>query len=425
MKKIVTLSAIAGVLAATQAHAAGYQLNEMSTTGLGRSFAGIGVVGDDYSAMAYNPAGMTLVKRSGIQAGLAFTEIASKAKSKYGTDKMDYFVPLPSLMSQYNLNNKWFFGAGIYVPYGLSTKYKHDSHVAGHTGSGARKSYLEVIDFNFSTAYRFDNGLSLGASAILRWIEGQLTSNINAAQGVAIGYNDYRVNGWTHTFQLGALYEFDENSRIGLSYRFKSTQSPRGKQYLYFSPAAQGMLAQYDITLDDFYRINTMSDPELPASWILSGFHKWNEKWATEATVKYIQWHRFYTFPGNGYDIPPAVQAMGINGNYDVDYRWKDSWTISLGQEYYMNENWTLRAGTAWDQSPSANNYYRSNRIPDTDRIWLSAGASYATGNHQFDFGYAHLFMMHGRTCNDMEGDLNVKYHNHSNMLAFQYQYKF
>lgn len=432
MKKIVTLSAIAGVLTATQAHAAGYQLNEMSTTGLGRSFAGVGVVGDDYSAMAFNPAGMTLVKRSGIQAGLALTEIASKAKSEYGTDKMDYFVPLPSLLSQYNLNNKWFFGAGIYVPYGLSTKYKHDSHVA--QTAGVRKSFLEVIDFNFSTAYRFDNGLSLGASAILRRIEGQLTSNINSPQlGGTIGYNDYRVDGWTHAFQLGAVYEFNENTRVGLSYRFKSTQDPKGKQYIYLNDSGiRGINHQISQALGlpetgnfvgGFNRYKTMSDPELPASWILSGYHKWNEKWATSATVKYVQWHRFYTFPGRGYGSP--LDTGKGPGNYDVDYRWKDAWTISLGQEYYMNENWTLRAGTAWDQSPSANNYYRSNRIPDTDRIWLSAGASYATGNHQFDFGYAHLFMMHGRTRNDMAGDLNVKYHNHSNMLAFQYQYKF
>ena len=89
-----------------------------------------------------------------------------------------------------------------------------------------------------------------------------------------------------------------------------------------------------------------------------------------------------------------------------------------------MNENWTLRAGAAWDQSPSAGNGYRTNRIPDTDRIWTSLGASYATGNHQFDLGYAHLFMMHGSTRNQ-PSDLEVKYHNHSNMFALQYQYKF
>lgn len=420
------LAIAAAVMCASQAQAAGYQLNEFSTTGLGRAFAGVGVMGDDYSAMAFNPAGMTLVKRSGFQTGLAATQIYSKAESKYGTDKMNYFVPLPSVLGQYNVNNKWFLGAGVYVPYGLSTKYKHDSHVATKSEGGVRKSELEVIDFNLSAAYKFDNGLSLGASAILRWIEGQLTSNINNASVpgqppyvVMNGYNDYRVNGWTHTWQLGAMYEFDEDTRIGLAYRFKSTQNPRGKQYVYYDVSAGGVPVPGQ--QDQFMRNHTMSNPELPASWILSGYHKFGEKWGTSATIKYVQWHRFYVFPARVYT------AQGEK-NLDVPYKWKDAWTFSLGEDYYLDENWTLRFGTAWDQTPTPSNTYRTNRIPDTDRIWASVGASYATGNHQFDFGYNHLFMMHGRTRTgkaDDEGDLNVKYKSHSNMLAVQYQYKF
>ena len=69
MKKYTKL--VAAILAfcstATLAHAASYQLNDYSVTGLGRSYAGVGVVGDDYSAIAYNPAGMTLKKQSGVQ----------------------------------------------------------------------------------------------------------------------------------------------------------------------------------------------------------------------------------------------------------------------------------------------------------------------------------------------------------------------
>ncbi|MBQ9271690.1 MAG: transporter [Alphaproteobacteria bacterium] len=412
MKKLYLMTALAAILSAQNANAAGYQLNEFSATGLGRSFAGMGVVGDDFSALGFNPAGMTAQKRSGVQLGLALTEIAAKAKSKYGTDKMDYFVPLPSALGQYNLNDKWFFGFGVYVPYGLSTKYKHDSHVAQSAG-GVRKSELEVVDANFSAAYRFDMGLSLGASAILRYIKGQLTSNINRPNPLTgemtnLGYNDYRVKGWSQSWQLGAMYEFDENTRIGLSYRFKSTQHTHGKQYLYFNEIGQMFGMQ------EFGRYDTMADPELPASWVLSGYHKWNDKWATEATVKYIQWHRFYTFP-----------AKSDFGNYDSDYRWKDSWTFALGQEYYANENWTFRAGTAWDQAPTANNNFRTNRIPDSDRIWFSLGASYTKGNHQIDLGYAFLTMMHGRVRDPYNGDLEAKYHNHSNMFALAYQYKF
>ena len=37
---------------AGSAQAAGFQLLEYSVTGLGRSYAGAGVVGDDYSALA-------------------------------------------------------------------------------------------------------------------------------------------------------------------------------------------------------------------------------------------------------------------------------------------------------------------------------------------------------------------------------------
>ncbi len=411
MKNIYAVSALALLLGATSAHAAGYQLNEFSATGLGRAFAGAAVVGDDFSAIGFNPAGMTLAKRSGIQTGVTFTEIAAKAKSKYGTDKMDYFVPLPSLIGQYNINNKWFIGGGVYVPYGLSTKYKHDSHVATQSAGGVRKSELEVIDTNLSLAYKFDNGLSLGASAILRHISGQLTSNVNAMPGGV--YSDFRVKGWSHSYQLGAMYEFNENTRIGLAYRYKSTQHTHGKHYITADdPTYAAIYEAMGLT----GKFKSMSDPELPASWVLSGYHKFAPKWATSFTVKYVMWHRFYTFPGK--TSWPARQ------NLDVDYKWKDTWTFALGQEYYMNDNWTLRAGIAWDPTPTPSNTYRTNRIPDTDRLWTSAGFSYMTGNHQFDFGYAHLFMMHGRVRNNST-DLNAKYHNHSNMFAFQYQYKF
>lgn len=411
MKKIYAMSALALLLGATSAHAAGYQLNEFSANGLGRSFAGLGVVGDDLSALGYNPAGMTLVKYSGVQAGVTLTEIAAKAKSKYGTDKMDYFVPMPSLMGQYNLNNKWFFGAGIYVPYGLSTKYKHDSNAATKSMGGVRKSELEVIDGNLSVAYRFDNGLSFGASGIIRRIKGQLTSNVNAMQGGV--YSDFKVKGWSHTYQLGAVYEFKEDSRIGLSYRAKSTQHTHGKHYVSASdPVWEQIYEQMGLV----GKFKSMSDPELPASWILSGYHKFAPKWGTSFTVKYVQWHRFYVFPGK--------TSWPARKNLDVDYKWKDAWTFALGQDYYLNDNWTLRAGLAWDQSPTPSNTYRTNRIPDSDRLWVSAGFSYMTGNHEFDFGYAHLFMMHGRVRNDST-DLQAKYHNHSNMFAFQYQYKF
>jgi long-chain fatty acid transport protein len=411
MKKIYTAAALTLLFSAGNAHAAGYQLNEFSAANLGRAFAGVGVVGDDYSAAAYNPAGMTLVKRSGIQTGLTMTEVVSKVKSSTGkkTD-MDFMIPLPSMFGQYNVNDKLFLGGGVYVPFGLATRYRNDSFVA-EQGSGVRRSELEVVDTNFSGAYKFDNGLSVGSSFIVRYIEGKLTSNV-IKYGYNLGYSDFRVKGWSTTANFGAMYEFDKDTRIGLSYRLKSTQRTTGKHYLTVKNEYAAMASQ--LGFGTFNRYDSVSEPELPASWILSGYHKFAEKWGTSFTVKYTQWHRFYTFP-----------AYSDLGNLDVDYRWKDAWSFALGQDYYLNSNWTLRAGISWDESPVPSQSFRTNRIPDTDRLWTTVGVSYATGNHQFDLGYAHLFMMHGRVKNTTYDDVDAKYRSYSNMYALQYQYKF
>ena len=168
---------------------------------------------------------------------------------------------------------------------------------------------------------------------------------------------------------------------------------------------------------------HSASDPELPASIILSGYFKTAPQWATTATVKYTLWHRFHVFPGK-------TTSKIKNGNLNVDYRWKDSWTISLGQEYYMNENWTLRAGTAWDQSPSANNYYRSNRIPDTDRVWYSAGLSYQYNEHlSFNMAYTYMYAHKSHLDTSLTGNAGMNatadYTNSIKVFAFGFNYAF
>ena len=48
-----------------------------------------------------------------------------------------------------------------------------------------------------------------------------------------------------------------------------------------------------------------------------------------------------------------------------------------------MTDALTLRAGAAWDQTPTQDSnvaagfYGRTVRVPDEDRVWLSVGASY------------------------------------------------
>lgn len=406
MKKILATTALCATCVwSVSAHASGYQLNEYSITNLGRSFAGAGVVGDDYSAIAYNPAGMTL-KKSGAQLSFTVAEVASEMKGqndKQGKQtEMDFGVPLPSVYGQYQVNDKWFVGAGVYAPYGLATKYKNSSFIADK----ARESILEVIDYNISAAYKINSKWSLGASFIARYIYGKMTNNL-VVKGMP-AKSKFDLDGWTYTGTLGLMYEYDENTRFGLSYKPKSVQRVKGDHTI-------SLMTPMGI-MNNVYPDGKAS-PDLPETLLLSAYHKPFEKVAFTGAARFTRWgDSFKEF---------EMTSTATKGLPAIDYSWEDTWTISAGMEYYVNDNWTLRLGTAWDQSPTSDNQHRTHRIPDSDRIWASAGLSYRYDNMQFDLGYAHLFMKKSHIRDSVNKDYDTKYRAYSNMFGLGFQYDF
>ena len=85
MKKSAAALVLTGVAAATStALAAGFQLTEQSSLGAGRAYAGAGIVGDDLSAVHYNPAGMTLLEGTRFQAGGVWIGLNADFKGNKG-----------------------------------------------------------------------------------------------------------------------------------------------------------------------------------------------------------------------------------------------------------------------------------------------------------------------------------------------------
>src|SRR5678816_2271167 len=72
---------------------------------------------------------------------------------------------------------------------------------------------------------------------------------------------------------------------------------------------------------------------------------------------------------------------------------------MCIRDRYKMNEQWTLRAGAAYDESP-VQDATRTVRLPDDDRTWATIGARWQPNQQlMFDAGYAHLWI-HGTTIN-------------------------
>jgi long-chain fatty acid transport protein len=83
---------------------------------------------------------------------------------------------------------------------------------------------------------------------------------------------------------------------------------------------------------------------------------------------------------------PGGAVVRTLPLNYD------DGFFYSAGLDYKLNNQWTLRAGLAYEESP-IDTEIRSTRLPDNDRIWLSVGAGYQWSDKlSFDIAYTHIF---------------------------------
>lgn len=387
--------------------ASGYQLNEYSANGLGRAFAGSGVVGDDYSAIAYNPAGMSL-KDSGMQVGVSFVEMYSDARGRIADPATDATLrdgpagrlrlikTLPHGFAQYKVNNELALGMGVYTPFGLATEYNSDWFGATH----GIKTDLEVVDIATGFSYKIIPEISVGASFILRYVAGDIINQPLLAYPSS--RNRMNLDGWGWGTNFGIMYEPTKNTRIGFSYRSSPAHTVKG---------------DHEVTTPlGFQRYDGKSTMTLPSQFLLSGYHKLNDKFALTASARYTEWSIFDDF----------VMTSSMPAAQSIPERWKDAWTVSLGMDYYHDDAWTFRTGIAFDETPIPSRQFRTARIPDADRYWLSLGFSYKYENMTFDVGYAHLFMRKSESENRENGSvLYANYHSHSNMLSVQMQYDF
>ncbi len=407
LKHLPVAALMAGFLFSQNANAAGFQLTDFSMTGLGRSYAGAGIVGDDFSAIAFNPAGMAL-KGSGAQAGAALIWQHGDVKghadkagvSASGKEDVSIPVGVPNLFAQYKVSDSVNFGLGVYAPFGLETKYDGDwfgSDLGVH-------SALEVIDIAPSLSYRINNQWSVGASLIARYGHVKMTNTS------AMGFSDFDIDGWGWYGRFGVMYEASENTRFGVAYQTQSTE------------VEHTLKGDHTILGRDWIG-GTVTG--LPEHWLLSGYHK-HGKFGYSASVRYNRWEHFNDF---------TLTSSSPLGYHTSKYNWQNTWTVALGVDWYYNDVWTFRAGVAFDESPVRSAALRTVRIPDNDRYWMSLGFTYKVNeNVKIDVGYAHLYLptykaRNGYGKNGVSGitetGLDVKYDVNAEVLGVQFQYDF
>lgn len=412
MKKFnQSLLATAMLLAAGGANAAAFQLAEVSTSGLGRAYAGEAAIADNASVVATNPALMSLFKTAQFSTGGVYVDsrinmngdvassaiVSQKIKStKDGSASARNVVPgafVPNLYFVAPVNDKFALGAGMNVNFGLKSEYD-DSYDAGIFGG---KTDLSAINLNLSGAYRVTEGLSLGLGVNAVYAKAQVERNAGIIKDTV---NDNQITSalttqpeplrdigknltskdksvvslqdraaWGFGWNAGVMYQFNEANRIGLAYHSKVDIdfTDRTATSLEANVIKASKTGDLTLTLPDYLE--------------LSGFHQLTDKLAVHYSYKYTHWSRLTKLHASFEDGKKA---------FDKELQYSNNSRVALGASYNLDEKLTLRAGIAYDQA--ASRHQRSAAIPDTDRTWYSLGATYKfTPNLSVDLGYAYL----------------------------------
>lgn len=389
-KSAAAFALTAAAAATSAAFAAGFQLTEQSSLGLGRAYAGAGIVGDDLSAVHYNPAGMTLLSGTRFQAGGVWIDVDAPIKTANGDSENGRLKGqmIPAGYTTHQVNDSLWLGFGMTVPFGMGTQYSKDWEGT----SRGNESMILTFDMNPSFAWKVSEFISVGGGVSIQYAKAKLglglDQNMLGAPSKHVGNAKLEADSWDWGYNLGVMISPTEKLRFGLSYRSSIEHNAEGD--MKFSNMT-GLLQKLD-----GFTFASKATVKTPDTVMLTGTWEATDSLRLSGLVRWANWSNFKTLVVNN-EVPPVVQgkagpAAGKIAKHEIQNDWEDTWLFSVGADYAVNSNWTVRGGVAYEKDPIADQSKRMAVIPDTDRLWLTLGSTYKYNDQlQFDVGAAYL----------------------------------
>lgn len=370
--------ALAGAFAgmASQAHASAFALIEQSASGLGDSFAGAAASAEDASTIYYNPAGMSLLPGTQVSVGAAFINVSTKFNDSASTagggrplgsngGDAGSLATVPNAYFAMDVAPGLKAGLGVSVPFGLKTEYSSDW--IGRFQ--AIKSEIDTLNINPSLSYKVNDTVSLGFGVSYQKIDAEFTNAVNL--GVAEGSADIKASDNAWGYNAGAMFQISPDMRLGVSYRSAISYHLTGTAS--FSPGVPAPSG------------NVHTDIKMPDSASISLLQRLNPSWTLLADATWTGWSKIQQL-----NIISDVTGSSLSNTPE---NFRDTWRVAVGAKYRYNDAWTIKLGTAYDQTP-VNDTDRTARLPDENRLWASVGGQYRMSSAStLDLGYAHLFV--------------------------------
>ena len=408
--------------------AGGFQLSDHSITSLGRNHAGYGVVGDDASAVQFNPAGLTLLGDKQAQFGFTLNtisaEVVNEGSNVFGggiagpnEDGAPSLAGAPNLYYVQPINDRLVFGVGLTSPFGTDTDYD-DDFFGRFSGT---ETALTTIDINPSLGYKINDRVSIGGGISLQTADVTLNSRIPL--GPASGDGGFEADGDSVDFGVnaGITVNLPDSSRLGFSVRSGIVHDIEADTEFEI-PASNPVSAFAG-------EFGATAEFESPATAYLGWYKPVTEDYFVTAGIRWTQWSVFEEIRIEFDDAGGANPLTTNDAVTPID--WSSSFTYAVGIDGHINDQWGWRAGFSFTETPVPDET-RSVRTIDSDRTSVSVGGSYKPMPElTLDFAYRFISFAEadiaqpivsqgapvGATVGSVEPDVNT--------LAIQANYRF
>ena len=404
----LAMSAIA-MVSATQnaAYAAAFANNIQSSSTGAVATAGATAIAEDASTIYYNAAGLALLNRPEILATGAVVDNSTRFLNGGTSDALgnpvrgssgnkDQSIGIPSLYAMIPVSDRFHAGIGVFSPYGQLNTFSND-WVGRYQ---LQRTALKTIDIDLAGSFKITDQISAGAGLDVQRAHylranaldfgslclvsigpagcGQLGLLPQGADGAL------QVDGvdWNVGFNLGLLYNDDDKTHIGLSYR-SAIHHDFSAGATFSVPASAAPL-----TLGGLFKNGAVSTSiTMPQTLSVGVDHVISDRLTLLGDVDWTGWSTLKQLSFVYANPAQPQQTQLLN--------WKDSWRLSLGAIYHWDESMDLRAGISWDQTPISSPF-RTADLPDSDLTMVTAGMTYRLNETlSGTIAYFHGFFAH------------------------------
>lgn len=445
----LALAVAAALTIPMRAEAGSFQLPTDNAAGWARANAGGSLFPNDPTAVYNNPAAMAFftapvlqVTGTGIRPSAQFqgqfTDEQGHPTTGNNPNGFGKFIPFPNMAFAAPVNDRLTLGGSLTVPYGLVSEY-NPTWQGRYFGT---KTSVESVAVSFSAGFKVNDEFSIGLGILGQRTKAQLNTMLDPYGSAAALFGapilgapqsgDVQLNVTVKKkFAFGYFGGFEwkptQQDSIGLSYHSQVNQTLSGSYAMYGSAAGKQLIALAPVVFPNAGLpalnpdgANASAELNTPAFASLDWLHVVNDRLSLAATAKWTGWSSFQNLElvSNGQVLVALPQ------------KYKDSMLYSIGGDYKLNDQWTLRAGVGYDETPT-NILSRDPRIPDGARRLVGLGLGYQATEHLgVDLGYQHQFV--GRTRVDLTnpvslggGSMNGTFDDHGDVVSLTGTYRF